>query len=196
MTGAPGRPGEEPERLRTIPTLYLVRHGKAENRERWDAPDSERPLVKRGIEQSRLIAGHLVDLVGRAPSRVLSSPAVRCQQTVEPLATASALAVVETQWLNEGSDGQYAFEQLRKLAVRLDPPSGVGGPVAACSHGDVIWEILERLVRLGVDLGRQPDAPKGGVWIIGTTATTVVHASLYEPDTGGRGSHSGRKAHT
>jgi 8-oxo-(d)GTP phosphatase len=165
------------------------------NRERWDGPDSERPLTKRGLEQSRVIAGHLADLVGRRPSRVLSSPALRCRQTVEPLAAAGKLDVVEAEWLNEGSDGDDALEQLRKLVLRLDPPSGLGGPVAACSHGDVIWTILERLARLGVDLGTGPEAPKGSVWIISMTATTVLDAHLYEPDVE-RGQHSERTALT
>ncbi|MGA2211417.1 MAG: phosphoglycerate mutase family protein [Acidimicrobiales bacterium] len=171
-----------PPKRRVIPTLYLVRHGKAENRERWQPPDSERPLTKRGIEQARVIASHLGDFGGRRPSRVLSSPAVRCRQTVEPLAEASKLEVVQAEWLDEGSDADHAFDQLRKLAARLDPPSGVGGPIAACTHGDVIWGILERLHRLGVDLGTRPDAPKGGVWIIGTTATTITGATFYQPD--------------
>ena len=91
-----------------------------------------------------------------------SSPAVRCRQTVGPLASACKLDVVETEWLDEGSDGDYAFEQLRKLTVRLDPSSGAGGPVAACTHGDVIWTILERLARLGVDLGRGAGASEHG----------------------------------
>ena len=181
MTPARGTSSSPRREARTTPTLYLVRHGKARNRERWDTADSERPLTKRGVEQSRVIAKHLVDLGGREPSRVLSSPAVRCRQTVGPLASACKLDVVETEWLDEGSDGDYAFEQLRKLTVRLAPSSGAGGPVAACTHGDVIWTILERLARLGVDLGRGAGAPKGGVWIIGTTASTVLHASLFEP---------------
>jgi broad specificity phosphatase PhoE len=125
----------------------------------------------------------------------LSSPAVRCRQTVEPLAAAANLGVAETEWLNEGSDGDDAFEQLRKLAVRLDPPSGRGGPVVACSHGDVIWTILDRLARLGIDLGTGADAPKGGVWIIGTTAGRVLDASLFEPDVE-RSPRSERTAHS
>ena len=192
MTPDSGQSASSRAGARTTPTLYLVRHGKAMNRTRWDAPDSARPLTKRGIEQSRLIAGHLLGLVSRPPSRVLSSPAVRCRQTVEPLAAAAKLDVLETDWLNEGSDGDDAFEQLRKLTVRLDPSSGKGGPVVACSHGDVIWTILARLARLGVELGPGADAPKGGVWIIGTTASRVLGASLFEPDVQRSSRHNGR----
>jgi len=172
------------KRRRIDPTLYLVRHARAENRERWHGPDTERPLTRRGLEQARVIAGHLGDLgdLGeRRMSRVLSSPAVRCRQTVEPLAAADGLEVVETRWLDEGSEPGYALEQLRKLAMRLDPPSGVGGPVAACTHGDVIWGILEQLHHLGVDLGPQPEAPKGGVWIFGLGPDGVSSASFYQP---------------
>jgi len=168
---------------RTTPTLYLVRHGKAENRERWADPDLERPLTRRGHEQARVIASHLVDLVGRRPVRVLSSPAARCRDTVVPLAKLSGLDVVEAGWLVEGSEPGHAFEQLFRLTARLDPPSGVGGPVVACTHGDVIWGILDRLARLGVDLGPNADAaPKGGVWIIKSAAGKVVDATLYRPD--------------
>jgi len=182
MTPTRGNSTSPPKGHRITPTLYLVRHGKAENRERWQEPDSLRPLTPRGREQARVIAGHLVDLVDRRPSRVLSSPAIRCRQTVEPLAEASKLDVVETDWLEEGSDPERAFEQLRKLAARLDRPSGAGGPVAACTHGDVILGIIDRLHALGVNLGPRPDAPKGGVWII-TMSPRTYSASLYLPET-------------
>lgn len=167
---------------RITPTIYLIRHAKAESRERWESGDLERPLTKRGLEQSRLISSHLADLDGRHPSRVLSSPAVRCRQTVAPLAAASDLEVVETAWLSEGSKPDYAFEQLRRLAARLDPPSGVGGPIAACTHGDIIWGILERLGMLGVEIGPQPDAPKGCVWTVASTSAGVISASFYQPE--------------
>jgi broad specificity phosphatase PhoE len=182
MTPAGGGAPPSEHTAGIVPSLYLLRHAKAKNRERWDAPDGERPLTTRGFEQAGVIAGHLLDLVGRTPSAALSSPAVRCLQTIQPLAAASKICVVETEWLNEGSNGDDAFEQLHGLTLRHDPPSGAGGPVAACSHGDVIWTILDRLGRLGVDLGPSPDAPKGGVWIIGVTETGVAHARLYVPD--------------
>lgn len=164
------------------PTLYLVRHAKAESRERWDAPDSERPLTKRGHEQARLIAAHLSDLDGRRPTRVLSSAAVRCRETVQGLAAAVGLEVVEADWLMEGAHPDIAFEHLRKLVRRLDPPSGTGGPLAACSHGDVIWGILDRLARLGVSLGTHPDVAKGSVWIIEMPLRAPLTAKYFQPD--------------
>lgn len=167
---------------RITPTLFLVRHAVAENRGGWQAPDEERPLNRRGFEQSRVIASRLAHFDGRRPSRVLSSPAVRCRQTVEPLAAACGLEVVQADWLNEGSQPELAFEKLRKLAARLDPPSGLGGPVVACSHRDVIWGVLEHLHQLGVDLGPQPEAPKGGVWIIAASPASVRAATFYLPD--------------
>ena len=64
-------------------TVYVVRHGKAGSRSGWTEPDDQRPLTKAGRRQ----AGALADmLAGDHVTRVLSSPYVRCRQTVEPLA--------------------------------------------------------------------------------------------------------------
>ncbi|MGH9171395.1 MAG: SixA phosphatase family protein [Acidimicrobiales bacterium] len=163
-------------------TFYLIRHAKAQAREHWDLPDAERPLTSRGHEQARLLASHLADLGSRRPSRIVSSEAVRCRQTVEDLSHAVSLPVVDVAWLMEGSDPAEALGRLRKLAYRLDPPSGSGGPVAACSHGDVIWAVLELLAGLGVDLGPQPDAPKAGVWIVEAQAHETMVASFFHPE--------------
>lgn len=168
------------------PTIYLVRHAHARSREGWDGDDSERPLTPRGLEQSRLLGSYLADLEDRSPSRVLSSPATRCLQTLEPLAESTKLEVVAADWLDEGSEAIHALAQLRALAARLDPPSGVGGPIAACTHGDVVWGVLEELHRSGVDLGPQPGAPKGSVWILTTEPEGVASARFHHPEDGRR----------
>jgi 8-oxo-dGTP diphosphatase len=165
-----------------VPTFYLIRHAKAEAREHWDRPDVERPLTRRGHEQARLLASYLTDLGGRRPSRILSSEAVRCRQTVGDLAKAAKLPVVDATWLMEGSDAAQALDHLRKLAKRLDPPAGTGGPVAACSHGDVIWGVLDILHRQGVDLGPHPDAPKAGTWLVEMPVRGKMSARFYQPD--------------
>src|SRR3954469_967625 len=63
--------------------LLLVRHAKAGNRKSWDGVDRLRPLTDAGWAQGTA----LLDLLGESrPVRLLSSPYVRCVQTLEPLA--------------------------------------------------------------------------------------------------------------
>ena len=62
-------------------SLLLVRHASAGNRDDWTDHDHERPLDARGLEQ----AAQLPEVLSRFPiERILSSPAKRCVQTVEP----------------------------------------------------------------------------------------------------------------
>ena len=79
-------------------TLYIVRHAKAGKRSEWDGPDTLRPLSDKGWEQSQAIAEKLIDL---KPSSLISSPAVRCMQTLEPLSKATKIKIVTVQRLFE-----------------------------------------------------------------------------------------------
>ena len=64
-------------------TVFLVRHADAKSRANWPHPDETRPLTRKGGTQ----ADGLVDLLRKHPvRRILSSPAVRCVETVAPLA--------------------------------------------------------------------------------------------------------------
>ncbi len=70
--------------------LYVVRHAKAGIRAAWTGPDQERPLTRRGRKQ----ACRLVErFQGLDIERILSSPFLRCVQTVEPLGEARGLPV-------------------------------------------------------------------------------------------------------
>jgi phosphohistidine phosphatase len=62
-------------------TLTLFRHGKSG----WDSPvsrDFDRPINDRGIRGSRLMGMHLRD-AGWTFDHVVSSPAVRCTETLD-----------------------------------------------------------------------------------------------------------------
>lgn len=136
--------------------LYLVRHAKAGDRSRYDGDDLERPLSRPGLKQAQ----GLVEVLGPGetpPERLFSSPAARCHQTVEPLATALGLKIEEEEYLVEGSDPVAALGRLTAIDNEV---------LAACTHGDVIWGILEWLARGGVALGVRPDAQKASVWIL------------------------------
>jgi phosphohistidine phosphatase len=68
---------------RGMPTLYIVRHAWAEERdaERWPADDL-RPLTRPGQKRFRRLVRRLAER-GFAPELVATSPLVRCRQTAE-----------------------------------------------------------------------------------------------------------------
>lgn len=136
--------------------IYLVRHGAAESRKAWGGDDSLRPLTKKGRRQ----ATGLVLLLDRAPfGRVLSSPSLRCIQTVEPLAEAYGVDVEIAPELLEGAPAAAAVEIVRRQARR-------SGPTVLCSHGDVIAGVLGGLRTRGLHLVGSQRWAKASTWAI------------------------------
>jgi phosphohistidine phosphatase SixA len=110
--------------------VLLVRHGRAGKRTEWEGNDRLRPLDGKGRRQ----ADGLVQLLADYPvERVLSSPYLRCTETVQPLAEARGLPVEEVDELAEGSTREHVLELLRSLAAES---------VVLCTHGDVVDELV------------------------------------------------------
>jgi len=106
------------------------------------------------------------------PARILSSPATRCVQTVEPLAEALGLRIEVVDELAEGAAGK-GVELVRSLA---------GKRVALCTHGDVIPDILVTLVDEDrLDLGPAPRQAKGSVWVLEAKHGKFVKARYIPP---------------
>lgn len=130
--------------------VLLVRHAKAGDRDAWDGPDDLRPLTEKGDAQAQA----LVDtLAGFDVVRVLSSPYLRCSQTVAPLAAARGLAVEPTDDLAEGA-GPAGAALTRSLVA--EP-----GYAVLCTHGDVMEEVLD-----GLGVRRADYARKGETWVL------------------------------
>ena len=71
-------------------SLLLIRHALAGHRNAWEGDDRVRPVDDRG----RLQSDALVDaLAAFQIDRIVSSPYLRCVQTVEPLAEARELEI-------------------------------------------------------------------------------------------------------
>ncbi|HET9090883.1 MAG TPA: phosphoglycerate mutase family protein [Acidimicrobiales bacterium] len=151
--------------------LYLVRHGKAGDRYEFAGDDLERPLSPAGRRQAQAIALQLSGC-DPVPAALLTSPAVRCRQTLEPLSDRLGLSLETHAFLEEGADVAVALE---RLAARPEPA------VAACSHGDVIWGVLEWLARSGVDLGERPDVQKGATWAVDLSGADMPRRAEYLP---------------
>jgi 8-oxo-dGTP diphosphatase len=139
--------------------LLLVRHGHAEPKEGWDQRDEERPLVSRGVRQAKSLARELAQY---QPARILSSPAIRCQDTIEPLAEARGLKVELCDALARDA-GARALDLIDHL-VQTSPADPV---VVVCSHREVIVEVLPGLTReSGVEVPHRLPGAKGSTWVL------------------------------
>jgi 8-oxo-dGTP diphosphatase len=151
--------------------IRLIRHAKAGNREEWNHDDALRPLTRKGWEQAHGLAARLTPL---RPRTILSSPYLRCIQTVEPLAEAVGVTIETTPLLAEGA----AFEAV--LDMLLTIPDGS----VLCSHGDVIPEVIAALDRRGTDISGLPDWRKAATWVLTRQVggpTTQITAATTEP---------------
>jgi 8-oxo-dGTP diphosphatase len=104
--------------------LILVRHGSAGDRADWEGDDQERPLDDRGHGQAQELVLRLAPFPIDA---IYSSPARRCIQTVEPLAGAHGLAVIECGELGEEQQWRDGGRLLQKLAAQDAVVCGHGG---------------------------------------------------------------------
>jgi 8-oxo-(d)GTP phosphatase len=173
--------------LRPRPTvpLILLRHASAGQRTEHPADDARRPLDAEGAVDALLLARLLTCF---APSaRVISSPALRCIETVRPFAA--------------GFGG--AVEAEAALAV---PRCSAGFPAARTSPGDTLGPLLSDLVAAGraavVCLHREnlpqalaaacaalrapsavpddPVLPKGGFWVVHAASGELAGLERYD----------------
>ena len=149
--------------------VYLIRHAKAANRLKWEGPDHLRPLTKAGHRQARA----LVPLIGERLSQLVSSPYLRCTQTLEPLAAARGLELETTNVLAEGAWADDALALALSLAR--------DGPAALCTHGDVMMLAVEQLVAGGVPLHGPLEFRKGATWILEVGEGAFVGARYLPP---------------
>jgi 8-oxo-dGTP diphosphatase len=153
--------------------LYLIRHAKAGSRHDWNGPDDMRPLTKAGRRQ----AEGLIELLREVPvSRVVSSPFLRCVQTVTPLARGLGLPVEPAPVLAEGAAASAAIDLLLAL-----PEFAV-----ACSHGDVIPDTIGALHRCGMEIVGPPDWRKGATWVLERDGTNWERAYALPPPPDGK----------
>jgi 8-oxo-(d)GTP phosphatase len=122
-------------------TVLLLRHAVAGHS--TGAPDDHlRPLDERGRRQADGLPDALAEY---DVQRVLTSPYVRCRQTVEPLASSLGLPIEERPELAEGSTA----DDVRRLVDSLD-----GETAVLCTHGDVVSKVLGE------------ESKKGSTWVL------------------------------
>jgi len=127
--------------------LIFWRHAEAED-EREGLPDLERALTRRGVEQAARVAAWLEPLLPR-DTRILCSPALRCEQTVLPLGRKYELR----EDLQPGAIPDALLDAAQWPVARQ--------AVLIVGHQPVIGETLAKLLRIQ---GGSVAVRKGAVW--------------------------------
>lgn len=140
-------------------TILLIRHADAKNREKWSLPDQLRPLTAKGKRQAQAIAD---ELGGNKIHQIRTSPALRCVQTVEPLAARAKIKLRLDEKLMEGSSFGL-------------PDKSDHGLHIFCAHGDNIPALLDSL-----DIEHE-DCQKGSIWLIKRDDKGKVTEVAYVP---------------
>lgn len=152
--------------------LLVVRHGHAGSKDHWSGDDALRPLTERGMEE----AAGLVDLLaGYRPRRIISSPLVRCVQTVRPLAARLGRAIEVASQLGPAA-GEGAAMFVRALG-------GQKGPIVLCTHGETIEALQLHLDSDGPSSFKPGGVhEKGSVWVLDARGGKLRSAEYLAPN--------------
>jgi len=151
------------------PLIYVVRHAEAGTRS--ERPDDHlRPLNVCGQAQARALAG-LLEFAQLG--EILSSPYVRCVETVEPLAARHGRQVILADDLAEGAPIAPLMRLLEHLPTRS----------VVCTHGDMLHALADRIVDAGHHDSGSFD--KGVIWVLtrahdGLSVVDVIPPSTIE----------------
>lgn len=137
------------------PVRVLLRHADAGLKSEWSGPDDWRGLTELGHDQARAIVAMLGD---RPIQRILTSPSLRCRQTVVPLARARELDV-EPCW------------QLARDAVPADVLGLLADPdtdaAVVCSHRETLQAVFSQLILSDDVVARAGDPmEKAAAWLL------------------------------
>ncbi|MBC7630205.1 NUDIX hydrolase [Aeromicrobium sp.] len=116
-------------------TLIVLRHAKAVDRAGFDGTDLDRPLTTAGTARA---ASLVPQLSAYGMHRIVSSPAIRCVQTVDPYAHAISMFLEVDDRLAEGT---HAGEVRRSVMALLDRKK----PVVLCTHRPTLRAVFETI---------------------------------------------------
>lgn len=147
---------------------YLVRHAHAGDKRAWLGLDAARPLSATGREEAHGLLSRLRDY---PITRILSSPAERCVQTVRPLARRRDLPIEPAGELGVDADPALLLAWLHDAAAR---------DTVFCTHGELIGAVLEPLVAGAEERYGRCEWPKGSTWVLDVDGGRL-HQARYLP---------------
>jgi 8-oxo-dGTP diphosphatase len=163
--------------------IVLLRHGKAVAQSDWDGPDAKRPLQSRGVLQSERVVPALEAF---SPKKLITSDAVRCADTMKPLAAALGKKLKKTAAISQDAyeSGEASVRQVveKRLSKRVS--------AVLCSHGPVLPELVRCIAReagspMTPELRRAGDLDTGAFAVLHLSDTAeprIVAVETYGPN--------------
>jgi 8-oxo-dGTP diphosphatase len=148
---------------------YLVRHAHAGNKHHWRGSDHDRPLSLPGQQEAH---GLLTRLRDSPITRILTSPAVRCQQTVAPLGQRRGVPIELADALAVDAHADGLFELMADPTLRT---------AVLCTHGELIGQLMRHLAGGGLTVRGPLRWDKGSTWVLDTTDDVVTGARYLAP---------------
>lgn len=147
--------------------LILLRHAKAFAREDWSAEDLDRPLSSIGEQQAKRLISSLTPF---NITEIHSSSAVRCYETVNPLARALSLDYFFTDTLTE-----YVFARNSARTVKyIDRLLENDHTTLVCSHNPILPKYLgKKFSRQGFEVSEAALKP-GEAWVLHHIGNEVI----------------------
>ena len=139
---------------RTVP-LILLRHSKAVAKHGWKRSDAARPLDDSGRSDAKALADVLACFAPRP--RLISSTAVRCADTLRPLAqlTGGQVRLERSLYLSDQPPGTGAADSGSEITALLREVIASGEPTVICAHRENLPELREAALAA---LAGHPDA--------------------------------------
>jgi 8-oxo-(d)GTP phosphatase len=120
--------------------LLVVRHAKAKPRSSWSKAEGDRPLAATGMRQAQAV-GRLLQVW--KPSRVVSSPWLRCVATIAPYAKAADAKVKLHEALTEHRHARHPHKTAAVVESLFDKQR----PVALCTHRPALPTVFAQLAK-------------------------------------------------
>ncbi|MFJ6678835.1 NUDIX domain-containing protein [Microbacterium sp. NPDC091382] len=159
--------------LETFP-LVVLRHAKATPREEWSGEDAARTLTPRGKKQAKAIVGPIRAFGVR---RIYSSDAVRCVDTVAPLAKALRRDIRRTSAVSQDAWDAGTADARTLVGKRVR----AGKPAVICSHRPVLPDVMHEIA---LATGTVKGSYLGDASALEPGAFSVVHLSATNPGSG------------
>ncbi len=155
--------------------VMIVRHSKAEPRKSWKGTDANRPITPRGAAAAFALNR---ELACYNPTRLATSPWIRCQETLQVLSWQTDRPMVHIDELTEDAFAENPDASWKRFEQEIHQTLIEKTPTAICMHRPVIGGMFDHLRKMCTSktltkrlIAKSPYMPTGNAIVLFVTGT-------------------------